>query len=126
MRRESSEPVEVMRSLLFSRTYGLNWVNQLLGYCSNMLVTPVLPVFLAAQGRGEIFIGIVLAAFSVTSTPVRPFMGRIADAGHLRTTLSGTGLLLGLAPFGYILPSAPVLFLVRFVHGLGWAGLNVV
>jgi len=111
---------------LLRRTYLLNWLTQLLGYFSNMLVTPVLPVFLAAQGRGEVFIGLALAAFSVTSTPVRPFMGRISDAGHLRGTLAGTSLLLGLAPFGYMIPSAPVLFVVRAVHGIGWAGLNVV
>jgi MFS family permease len=109
----------------FGRTALLNLLTQLLGYSSNMLLTPVLPLFLAAQGHGEVFIGLVISAFSVTSTPVRPFLGRISDTGRLRSTLSIAGLLLGLAPFGYIIPSAPVLFVVRGLHGLGWAGLNV-
>src|SRR5215216_422898 len=98
----------------------------LTGYLGNWLLVPVLPLFLAAQGHSEAFIGLVLAAYNVTSFSARPIYGRLVDAGRPRAALIGACGLLGTTAFGYLVPSTAFLFVVRGAHGLGWAGLNAV
>lgn len=110
---------------LGERNFVLVCLSHVLGYFSNSLVNPVLPLFLVAQGNGESFVGLVLAAFSVVSFAVRLPTGQMVDAGKVRATLTAGGLFLGLAPLAYLVPFTPLLFLARGVHGLGWACLNV-
>ena|GEM_PF-284879 len=110
---------------LGDRAFVLVCLSHVLGYFSNGLLGPTLPLYLVAQGHGEAFVGLVLAAYSTTSFSVRLLVGQLVDAGHVRATLRATGFILGLAPFAYLVPLTPVLFLTRAVHGLGWAGLNV-
>jgi len=121
---EAASPTPA-RQGLGGRAFALVCLSHLLGYFSNSLVNPVLPLFLVEQGHGESFVGLVLGAFSVVSFSVRLPVGQLVDAGHVRATLSGAGLLLGAAPLAYLVPFTPLLFVARGVHGLGWAGLNV-
>lgn len=114
------------REPLWNRTFALVWLNQFLGYSSNWLVLPVLPLFLAKQGHGESYIGLVLAAFSITSFTARPFFGQQVDQGRARGSLAGSSACLSLAALGYLFPNPLVLFLSRGVHGFGWAGINAV
>ena len=110
---------------LLERNYLLVCISQGLGYSSNMMLTPLLPLYLAGLGFSESFSGVVLGAFNVVSFSTRPLMGRLVDAGHLRGVMTLTGILLGLASFAYFVPQTALLFLTRAVHGLGWSGLNV-
>jgi MFS family permease len=109
---------------LRERNYILLLLNQFLAYVSNQTIIPVIPLFLAAQGHGESFIGLVIAAFNVTSFSSRPIFGRWVDSGHPRTAQTFSCVLLTIASWAYLLPNMLVLFLVRGLHGLGWAGIN--
>jgi MFS family permease len=104
----------------------LVWLNQFLSYSSNWITLPVLPLYLARQGHTESYIGLVLAAFSVTSFTARPFFGQQVDRGRARGALAGSSVCLSLAALGYLAPNAVVLFLSRGIHGFGWAGINAV
>lgn len=119
------EPGHERPPSLLERNYLLVCVSQGLGYSSNMMLTPLLPLYLVGQGFTESFAGVVLGVFNVVSFSTRPLMGRLVDAGHLRGVMTMTGALLGLASYAYFLPNAALLFLIRAVHGLGWSGLNV-
>jgi MFS family permease len=90
------------------------------------MVLPVLPLFLSAQGYNEAFIGVVIAAYNVSSFSARPVFGRLVDIGRPRSALIASCGLLGVTAFGYLVPSTAFLFVVRAAHGLGWAGLNAV
>jgi MFS family permease len=119
-------PVARQAEPLASRNFVLVCATHLTGYLGNWLLVPVLPLFLAAQGHSEAFIGLVLAAYNVTSFSARPIYGRLVDQGRPRAALIGACALLGTTAFGYLVPSTAFLFVVRGAHGLGWAGLNAV
>jgi MFS family permease len=114
------------REPLWSRTFALVWLNQFLSYSSNWITLPVLPLFLAKQGHSESYIGLVLAAFSVTSFTARPFFGQQVDRGKARGALAASSGCLCVAALGYLVPNAAVLFVSRGIHGFGWAGINAV
>jgi MFS family permease len=114
------------REPLWTRAFSLVWLNQFLSYTSNWITLPVLPLFLARQGHSESYIGLVLAAFSITSFTTRPFFGQQVDRGRARGALAASSGCLCLASLGYLVPNALVLFLSRGVHGFGWAGVNAV
>jgi MFS family permease len=114
------------REPLWTRTFALVWLNQFLSYSSNWITLPVLPLYLARQGHTESYIGLVLAAFSITSFTARPFFGQQVDRGRARGALACSSACLSLAALGYLVPNAVVLFLSRGVHGFGWAGINAV
>lgn len=121
----ATDPSHAESTSLGERNFVLVCISHVLGYFSNSLVNPVLPLFLVAQGHGESFVGLVLAAFSVVSFAVRLPTGQMVDAGKVRATLTASGVFLGIAPLAYLVPFTPLLFLARGVHGLGWACLNV-
>jgi MFS family permease len=111
-------------SLFRERNYILVLLNQFLAYVSNQTIIPVIPLFLAAQGHGESFIGLVIAAFNVTSFSSRPIFGRWVDRGHPRAAQTFSCVLLTIASWAYLIPNMFTLFLVRGLHGLGWGGIN--
>jgi MFS family permease len=111
---------------LVSRNFVLVCTAHLTGYVGNWMVLPVLPLFLVAEGYSEAFIGLVIAAYNVSSFAARPLFGRLVDTGRPRSALIGSCALLGATTFGYLVPSTAFLFAVRAAHGLGWAGLNAV
>lgn len=113
-------------ALLRERNYILVLLNSLLAYVSNQLIIPVIPLYLVAQGHTESFVGLVISAFNITSFSSRPLFGRWVDAGHPKAALATSSVLLAAASYAYLIPHMIVLFLVRGVHGLGWAGLNTV
>ena len=117
---------QVSRERLWTRTFALVWLNQFLSYSCNWITLPVLPLFLARQGHSESYIGLVLAAFSVTSFSARPFFGQQIDRGRGRGALALSSASMCVASLGYLVPSAPVLFISRAIHGFGWAGINAV
>ena len=114
------------RESLASRNFVLVCTTHLTGYLGNWMVVPVLPLYLVAQGYSESFIGLVLAAYNVSSFSARPVFGRLVDMGRTRAALIASCGLLGVTTFGYLVPNTAFLFGVRAAHGLGWAGLNAV
>src|SRR5690349_13831961 len=105
-------------SLFRERNFILVLLNQFLAYVSNQTIIPVIPLFLAAQGHGESFIGLVIAAFNVTSFSSRPIFGRWVDRGHPRAAQACSCVLLTIASWAYLIPNMFMLFLVRGLHGL--------
>lgn len=114
------------RSSLLSRDMVLLCLAQAAGYGASAFLAPLLPLYLVSRGHTESFVGLVLAAFNVASFPSRPVWGVVSDRGHLRGGLTVSGLLVGTAYLGYLVPNAVFIFLVRMVQGVGWGGVNVV
>jgi MFS family permease len=111
-------------SRLWTRTFVLLCAAQALGFAHNGLLTPALPLYLSGIGSSEFTIGLVLAAFSLTSFLARPFLGRLADAWSVPGVLRLGALLLGCACVGLGVPNAWAVALANGVRGLGWSGLN--
>jgi MFS family permease len=109
---------------IWNGTFVLLCGAQALGFANNGLLTPTVPLYLSSIGSSELAIGLVLAAFSLTSVLARPFLGSLADTWSVRGVLRLGCLLLGGASVGLGLPGAGAVALANGVRGLGWSSLN--
>jgi MFS family permease len=109
---------------MWTGTFGLLCGTQTLGFAHNGLLTPAIPLYLTAIGSSELGVGLVLAAFSLTSFVARPFLGTLADVWSVRGVLRLGCLFLGSACAGLALPNAWSLAVANGFRGLGWSGLN--
>lgn len=93
----------------------------LLGFSSNFLLQPVLPILVLDRGGDATMVGVVIAAFSLPSVVLRPMMGRLADELGMRRILGIGAALMAVAGALYLLPSMLVLLANRVFHGTAWA-----
>ena len=84
--------------------------------------TPLLPIFAASMGAGELFVGLIVAASTFTGMVLKPVVGILSDRWGRRTwLLVGTAFFAGM-PFAYGFVHTPeALFAVRMAHGLATA-----
>lgn len=109
---------------LWSGPFTVLMVATLLGYCSNMMIAPVLPVFILEQGGDASLVGAIVAVFSIPSVVLRPSIGRLVDDWSRRGVfrLGLAGMVVSCA--GYLAPSLLVMSGVRLLHGTAWAAFN--
>src|SRR5262245_15299399 len=69
-------------------------------------------------------VGLVVAAFSIPSVVLRPWMGRLVDEWSTRGVLTAGTITLAVSSAAYLIPGFIALFAVRIVHGAGWAAFN--
>lgn len=117
-------PAPAASDSLWSRDFIAICVGQFFGFTAQGLANPIFPLYMVSQGMTESFVGFALAAFNVVSFAVRPYFGGMVDTGRPRQAMMVAGAFLGFGPLGYIVPNSVLVFLVRGVHGIGWAGLN--
>jgi predicted MFS family arabinose efflux permease len=109
---------------LWTRGYLLLLTALFFGYFGQQLVLPALPLYVIELGGSPTVAGLILAAFSVSSFPLRPFVGYLSDAWSARGVLSLGTLILCVTSFGLFVPVFAVLAILNAVRGLGWAALN--
>jgi MFS family permease len=109
---------------LWTRTFIMLCGAQFLGYAQHAMLAPVLPLYVTHLGGSALMVGVVLAAFAVSSVLVRPLAGhwadRWSDAGVMISGLvfQGASVLLCLFPL------VGTTMLANGLRGIGWAGLN--
>jgi MFS family permease len=96
----------------------------LLGFASNFVIQPALPIVVLGQGGNAAIAGFVIGAFSFPSVILRPFMGRLVDEVDRLRVLMVSLLGISVAGAAYLVPSLPLLFANRVFHGVVWAGFN--
>ena len=81
--------------------------------------TPLLPIYAATLGAGDVFLGFIVSVSTLTGMLLKPFVGALSDRwGRRGWLLIGTAFFAGM-PFVYHFVSTPEqLFAVRMVHGL--------
>ena len=85
-----------------------------------------LPVYAREVGVGLAMIGILIAAYDFAEVMAKPLFGALADrAGMKKTMLAGIGVFIA-ASLMYLWNPPKLLLLVRFLQGLGAAGLSAV
>ena len=84
--------------------------------------SPLLPIYAAALGAGDVFLGFIVSVSTLTGMVLKPTFGMLSDrSGRRLWLLIGTAFFAGM-PFVYTLVSSPEqLFAVRMVHGLATA-----
>lgn len=116
----SAEP----RTSLLTRPFILLCSAMFLGYSNQWLVTPVIPLYVHAQGGSAFAAGLALLAFSLPSVVVRPYLGRLSDRWNAAAVLALGLLLMALGSLLLLVPTLVMLFAGSVVRGLGWAGVN--
>jgi MFS family permease len=95
-----------------------------LSYASYNGLTPVLALFLVAQGHDATFVGFTIAVFSITSVLVRPFAGLVVDHATRPRVYAAAAAALGAAGLAYLAVSTMAIVAGRIVQGAAWAVLN--
>jgi MFS family permease len=109
---------------IWTRAFALLCSAQFLGYAHHYALQPTLPLYITHLGGTPFFVGLVLAAFGVTSVVARPFIGAWADRWHGGGVMvSGLLFLAGSVLFCF-LPFVGATMLTNSLRGIGWAGLN--
>ena len=81
--------------------------------------TPLLPIFAASIGAGDVLLGLIVSASTMTGIFFKPFVGFLSDiSGRRMWLIVGTSFFVGM-PFVYRFVNSPEqLFLVRMIHGI--------
>ena len=109
---------------IWTRTFVFLCLAEFLGYAHNALLTPTIPLYVTHLGGSPFLVGVMLAAFSVTSVFLRPFIGYWADYWSYIGVLALGTFVMGLSVLLYLVPLVEMLILANALRGIGWAGLN--
>ena len=84
--------------------------------------SPLLPIYAAALGAGDVFLGFIVSVSTLTGMVLKPTFGMLSDrSGRRLWLIIGTVFFAGM-PFVYRFVTSPEqLFAVRMVHGLATA-----
>ena len=111
------------RASLWTRAFTLLCLAEFLGYAQHFALQPALPLYITQLGGSPFIVGLVIAAFGVTSVLSRPIIGYWVDrwsaAGMMIIGMAGQALsiLFCFAPF-----SAAVIF-SNALRGIGWSSM---
>lgn len=84
--------------------------------------TPLLPLFAAALGAGDAYLGFIVSVSTLTGMFLKPLIGILSDHGGRRKWLMIGTLFFAVMPFFYWLVDTPTqLFIIRIIHGLATA-----
>ncbi len=97
---------------------------QFLGYAQHSMLAPALPLYVTQLGGSPFVVGVVLAAFAVTSVFIRPLVGHWADHWSEAGVLVSGLLFQGICIFLCFIPLVEAAMLANGLRGIGWAGLN--
>jgi MFS family permease len=109
---------------IWTPTFTLLCSAQFLGYAQHALLTPVLPLYVTYLGGSAFMVGLVLAAFAVTSVIVRPVVGHWSDRWNEGGVMILGLLFQGVSIFICFFPFVGAAMLANGLRGIGWAGLN--
>lgn len=114
---------------LWNSEYIKVWCSNFLLYFAFMLMTPLLPLYLADTfDANKEVIGLVLSGYAIAALVMRPFSGYIVDSWPRKTVLLVTYFLTCAFFGGYLLAGSLTLFAIfRMIHGapFGAAGVSL-
>ncbi|MBQ5620498.1 MAG: MFS transporter, partial [Alistipes sp.] len=112
---------------LWNRNYLKVWSANFMIFFSFMLLTPLLPLYLADTFQADKeMIGFVLSGYTLTALLVRPFSGYFVDTFPRRTVLLVSYFLFAALFAGYIVAGSLFLFaIVRTLHGAPFGASTV-
>src|ERR1041385_3923692 len=109
---------------IWSQTFALLCLTQLLGYAHNAILTPTLPLYITQLGGSPLMVGFALASFAVTSVLLRPVIGHIADMRNEAGVLVFGCSVLAASMFLFLVPAALATLPANALRGIGWAALH--
>lgn len=109
---------------IWTKTFMLLCTAQFFGYAQHAMLAPLLPLYVTQLGGSAFMVGLVLAAFAVTSVVIRPLIGHWSDRWSEAGVMILGLLFQGASIFFCFLPHVSAAMLANGLRGIGWAGLN--
>lgn len=109
-----------VRAPIWTRDFLLTCFAAVGTFLGMALLVPVLPLYVVQVGGRQSDIGLVIAAFALTSVSLRPFLGRVIDQrGAKGILVAGIGVSTLAAALYVFVPNIPFLVALRILHGAG-------
>ena len=123
MNTQQQEP----KVALWNSNYLKVWSANFMIFFSFMLLTPLLPLYLADTfAADKETIGLVLSGYTLTALLIRPFSGHLVDSFPRRTVLLISYFLFAALFAGYLVAGSLLLFaIVRTLHGAPFGAATV-
>jgi MFS family permease len=84
--------------------------------------SPLLPIFAASLGAGDVFLGLIVSVSTLTGMVLKPVIGVFSDRWGWRAWLIAGTMLFAIMPFLYRFVQTPgELFAIRIAHGTATA-----
>jgi len=111
------------RPTLFTRAFVIVALAELAYFTADGMLLPALPRYVEGPlGRGNIAVGLVIGAFSLSAFFLRPWAGGVADRRGRRVLMVTGASLFGVSVAGYLIASSvEVLVAMRLLTGAGEA-----
>lgn len=109
---------------IWTRSFALLCSAQFLGYAHHFILQPTLPLYITELGGTPFIVGLVIAAFGITSVIARPFIGAWVDRWHGGGVMVCGLFFLAASVTFCFLPFVGATILTNGLRGIGWAGLN--
>lgn len=120
MTSEMAEPAA--RERIFTRDFTLAFLANLASFLGFYLLLATLPTYVKGLVGAEWLAGAILGIFGLVGVVVRPLVGRLADLrGSKALMLVGAAVLVATMLLYPLAHTAPALFLLRVLQGVGWA-----
>jgi len=119
----TQDPAAPTRPPLFTKAFVMVAIAELAYFTADGVLLPALPRYVEGPlGGGNVHVGIVAGAFSLSAFFLRPFAGRQADLRGRRLLMVIGASIFSLSVMGYLVAdSIPVLFVMRLLTGVGEA-----
>lgn len=120
---KSNRAVDRSRPTLFTTAFVTVALAELAYFTADGILLPSLPRFVTGPlGGGNVAVGLVIGAFSVSAFLLRPWAGRLADRRGRRVMMVAGGVAFAFSVVGYLVAdSIVVLLTMRLLTGIGEA-----
>ena len=111
------------RASLWTRGFTLLCVAEFLGYAQHFCLQPTLPLYITSLGGSPFIVGLVIAAFGITSVISRPIIGywidRWSDTGMMILGMIGQAISI----FFCFMPLNAAVIFSNALRGVGWSSM---
>lgn len=111
-------------ALLWTSTFALLCVVQLLGYAQQAMLNPTIPLYVTQLGGSPFVVGLTISSFAATSVIARPFVGYWSDRWSECGVLGFGLIILALSMLLCFFPFIVTVLVANALRGIGWAGVN--
>jgi MFS family permease len=109
---------------LWTRAFVLLCLVQFLGYAQHFVLQPTLPIYISHLGGTPFVVGLVMAAFAVTSLLLRPLVGYWSDRWSEAGVMMSGLLIQAISALLFFVPFIGTIMAANGCRGVGWASLN--
>lgn len=114
--------MEQQKQPLWTKSFILISIANLLMFCGFQILLPTLPIYAKTLGGSDAALGWLIGSSTVASLLIRPISGMVMDKAGRKGILIGGICIIILVTMTYgWLPTVGVIIAARFIHGVGWA-----